>query len=107
MLRSIPKGSSSAQTCDLCAALRMDLIPRYINSPVPEGTVVQYRDPTAPLTSWLGCWEQSGCSGTELDLQRFAAFALSYRVWFCFESDSSSQISSFEFNVPFVMASGS
>lgn len=49
--RSIPKGSSSAQICDLCAAYSMGLIPGYINTPVPEGTVVQYRDPTAPLTS--------------------------------------------------------
>lgn len=85
----------------------MDLIPGYINSPVPEGAVVQYRDPTASLTSWLGCWEQSGCSGTEFDSWRFDVLALSFRVWFCFESDCSSHISSFEFSVPIVMASGS
>lgn len=49
MLRSILKGSSSTQICALCAAYRMGLISGYINSPVPEGTVGQYRDPTAIL----------------------------------------------------------
>lgn len=78
-----------------------------IKSPIPEETVILYREPTAPLTSWLGCWKQSDCSGTELDSQRFAVFVLSYRVWICFESDCPSQISSFEFSVYFVVASGS
>lgn len=42
VLRSSPKGSSSAQICDMFirAVYRMDLVPGYINSLVPGGTAV-------------------------------------------------------------------
>lgn len=79
VLRSSPKGVSGAQICDMFirAIYRMGLFPAYINSPAPGGTATERRDPTAPLTASPGCWQQPGCSGTELDSQGFAVFALS------------------------------
>lgn len=67
VLKSSPKGSS-ADICDMfiCAGYKLDLVPRYTNSWVPGGTAIQCRDATTSRTAWLGCWEQSGCSGTKL-----------------------------------------